>query len=435
MDDEPARWQAPFFTIWTGQSLSLIGSALVRFALIWWMTETTGSATVLAMASLVALLPPTVLGPVVGALVDRWRRRWVMVVADSAIALFTALLALLFWRETVQLWHVYAILSLRALGTAFHDPAMTASTTLMVPRTWFTRVAGMDQTRDAVNRIAGAPLGALLVTVLPIQAVLAIDVGTALLAVVPLLFIDVPQPAASTPAAREVGAIWRAVAREMGDGVRYLWRWRGLFVMLATAAAVPFFHQPTTSLRPLLITGHFGGGAAELGWATMAFGLGSVTGGLLMSTWGGFKRRMTTISAGVVLFGLANLLRGLAPAGAFWLYLGATFCAGPATAMYGAAMRAIMQATVPPEMQGRVFALRTSLFQAMAPLGLATLAPLGDTIGVQPIFLMDGVACLLVVVVWMALPGVRRVEDGPPAQVAGTTPAQAVAADGGDGGA
>ena len=162
-DAQQWRWKGRFFTIWSGQALSLMGSALVRFALIWWMTETTGSATVLAMATLVAFLPPIVLGPLVGTLVDRWKRRWIMAVADASIALFTAVLAGLYWRGTVATWHIYAILSLRALGAAFHSPAMTASTTLMVPKEWLTRVAGMDQTLNAMTRIAGAPLGALLV--------------------------------------------------------------------------------------------------------------------------------------------------------------------------------------------------------------------------------------------------------------------------------
>jgi DHA3 family macrolide efflux protein-like MFS transporter len=145
-------WKLRFSTIWTGQAFSLLGSALVRFALIWWLTEQTGSAAVLATASLMASLPPILLGPVVGTLVDRWPRRWIMVVADGAIALLTAVLSYLYWRGVVETWHIYANLFARAIGTAFHDPAMTASTSLMVPRKHLARVAGIDQTRQAVTR-------------------------------------------------------------------------------------------------------------------------------------------------------------------------------------------------------------------------------------------------------------------------------------------
>jgi DHA3 family macrolide efflux protein-like MFS transporter len=144
-------WRVRFYTIWTGQALSLVGSALLRFALIWWLTEQTGSATVLATASLAPSLTGIVLGPFVGTLVDRWRRRWIMVWADGAIAACTALLAFLYGRGVVETWQIYLILSLRALGTAFHDPAMTASTSLMAPRDQLTRVAGMNQVRKAVT--------------------------------------------------------------------------------------------------------------------------------------------------------------------------------------------------------------------------------------------------------------------------------------------
>ena len=191
---ENKNWAGPFFTIWTGQAFSLLGSRLVQFALIWWLTRTTGSATVLATASLVALLPQVILGPVVGALVDRWNRRLVMLVADSVVAIATLLLAFLFWHGSVQIWQVYLLLFARAIGGGFHWPAMTASTSLMVPENNLSRIQGLNQMLQGGMGILAAPLGALLLEILPMQGVLAIDVGTALLAITPLLFIGVSQP-------------------------------------------------------------------------------------------------------------------------------------------------------------------------------------------------------------------------------------------------
>jgi len=402
-------WKVRFYTIWTGQALSLVGSALVRFALIWWLTEQTGSAAVLATASLAPSLTGIVLGPFVGTLVDRWNRRRIMVLADGAIAACTALLAFLYWRGVVEAWQIYVILSLRAVGTAFHDPAMTASTSLMVPRDQLTRVAGMNQVRNAVTQLGGVPLAALLVAWLPIQAILAIDVVTALLAIVPLLFIDIPQP---DPAVTR-GHGWRAAVRETGDGFRYLWSWRGLLIVCLTFSLVPFFNQPANALRPLLIKAHFGGGPVEWGWTSMAAAAGSLAGGLLMSTWGGFKRRLLTMLTGLTVFGLVKLVQGLAPAHALWLFISAMLLSGPAAAMGFGALRAIMQSTVPPEMQGRVFSLRISLFGAMAPLGLAVLGPLAETIGIRAIYLLDGAACLLVALLWSVTRSVRNLEKGP----------------------
>ncbi|MCK4977843.1 MAG: MFS transporter, partial [Anaerolineales bacterium] len=172
----PKNWAAPFFTIWTGQAFSLLGSQLVQFALIWWLTKTTGSATVLATASLVGLLPQVLLGPIAGTFVDRWSRRVTMIIADGIIALATVLLAYLFWSGVVQIWHVYLLMFVRSMAGSFHWPAMQASTSLMVPKEHFSRIQGLNQILNGGMNIISAPLGALLLEVLSIQGVLSIDV-------------------------------------------------------------------------------------------------------------------------------------------------------------------------------------------------------------------------------------------------------------------
>ena len=135
------HWARRFFTIWSAQALSLFGSELVQFALIWWLTSTTGSATVLATATLVGLLPQIIIGPFAGALVDRWDRRRTMIVADGAIALSTLALALINAGGNLQPWHVYLLMFVRSTGGGFHWPAMSSSTTLMVPEEQLSRVA------------------------------------------------------------------------------------------------------------------------------------------------------------------------------------------------------------------------------------------------------------------------------------------------------
>src|SRR4030065_2836728 len=192
--EKPNSWALRFFTIWTGQAFSLLGIQLVSFAVIGWMTQTTGSATVLATASLVGLLPQVILGPFTGTLVDRWSRRLTMIVADGLIAFATIVLAVLFALGHVQLWQVYALLFIRSVRGGFHLPAMQASTTLMVPREHLSRIQGFNQMLQGGMSIASAPLGALLLVWLPMQGILAIDVFTAMLAVIPLFFFQVPQP-------------------------------------------------------------------------------------------------------------------------------------------------------------------------------------------------------------------------------------------------
>src|SRR5215216_2618376 len=187
-------WAGRFFTIWSGQALSLFGSALVQFALIWYLTQKSGSATVLAAATLVGMLPQILIGPFAGALVDRWNRRAIMIIADGTIAAFSLLLAYLFATGVVQIWHIYAVMAVRSIGGAFHFPAMSASTPLMVPKEQLTRINGLNQALQGVNSLIAPPVGALLLGVLTTQGVLLIDVGTAMLAILPLLFIPIPQP-------------------------------------------------------------------------------------------------------------------------------------------------------------------------------------------------------------------------------------------------
>jgi DHA3 family macrolide efflux protein-like MFS transporter len=155
-------WRLRFFTIWTGQAISRFGSQVVSFALIWWLTEKTGSVGVLTVASLMTLLPPVFLGPIAGALVDRWDRRKILMVSDSTIALFSGILAFLYWRGIAAPWHIYGVMLVRAIGDSFHGPSTKASTTLMVPKAHLSRIAGMNQALNGALRIAAPPLGAVL---------------------------------------------------------------------------------------------------------------------------------------------------------------------------------------------------------------------------------------------------------------------------------
>ena len=190
----PKNWAVRFFTIFTGQAFSLFGSSLVQFALIWYLTQKTGSATVLATASLFGMLPQILLGPIAGTVVDRGNRRLIMILSDATIAVFTLLLAYLFWSGSVEIWHIYLISAVHSAGGAFHYPAMSASTSLMVPKAPLSRVAGANQTMQGLVSIVAPPVGALLVAVMATENMLMIDVVTAVMGISPLLFYSFPQP-------------------------------------------------------------------------------------------------------------------------------------------------------------------------------------------------------------------------------------------------
>ncbi len=403
----PENWAPRFFTIWGGQAFSLFGSALVQFALVWYLTQESGSATVLATATLVAMLPQIFIGPFAGALVDRWDRRIVMIAADSSIALATLGLIYLFATDQIQIWHIYTLLFLRGLGGAFHWPAMQASTSLMVPEKQLARIAGVNQTLQGAINIVAPPTGAILIETITTQNVLLIDVATALLAVLPLLFIPIPQP---------VRADGHKVSQthflhDLKEGFTYVASWPGFLGILVLATAINFLLTPAGSLMPLLITKHFGLGALQFGLMDSFWGGGVILGGLILSVWGGFKRKITTSLSGIIGIGLGITLVGLAPANAFMLALGGMALSGLMIPMANGPLMAIVQSAVRPDMQGRVMSLIASAATAMSPLGLMIAGPVSDQWGIRTWFWIGGCLSLLMGIGAFFVPAIMNVES------------------------
>jgi DHA3 family macrolide efflux protein-like MFS transporter len=399
---------APFLTIWTGQVFSLLGSNLVQFALIWWLTQETGSATVLAIASMMAFLPQIFLSPFAGALVDRWSRRTVMIAADGMIALATLVLAGLFALDAVTVWHIYALMFVRSLGTAFHWPAMQASTSLMVPEKHLARIAGLNQALEGAALIVGPPLGALLLDLLPMQGVLAVDIVTALIAITPLLFIAVPQPQQAT---REDGPVIRSVLIDIREGFQYVWGWPGLMALIGIAVVLKLAMTPAFSLIPLLVNQHFGGDAAQYSIVEAAVGIGLLGGGIALSAWGGFRRKIFTTLGGILLLGMSFLLLGLLPGDLFRPAVGAAFIMGLSIPFIDGPIMAIVQSSTAPEVQGRVFTLMSSLLSASSPIALAAAGPVADWLGLQVWYLAAGIMCLLAGIGGVALPALVGIEE------------------------
>lgn len=409
-NEESKSWTARFFTIWTAQAFSLLGSQLVSFAVIWWLTQTTGSATVLATASLVGLLPQVILGPFTGTLVDRWSRRLTMIAADGLIALATLVLAILFTTGIVQIWHVYALLFVRSICGGFHWPAMQASTTLMVPKKQLSRIQGLNQMLQGGMSIASAPLGALLLAWLPMEGILAIDVVTALLAISPLFFFKIPQPVRAVALTDAQGAptFWQ----DLRAGFRYVWSWPGLMLIGVMATVINFLLTPAFSLLPILVTKHFNGQAIQLATLESFSGIGFIVGGVILSAWGGFKRRVMTSLTGLIAMGLGCLVVGLLPPSAFVFVVAALFFVGVFNPITNGPLLAAVQAAVAPEMQGRVFTLIVSMSSGMSPIGLIIAGPIADKLGVQTWFIIGGIVTIFMAVGSLFVPAIIHFEDG-----------------------
>ena len=403
-------WAGGFFTIWTGQTLSSLGTQVAQFALVWWLTEKTGSATILATSVLVAYLPEVFLAPIIGALNDRWNRRIVMIVSDTLVAAAMAGLAGLFWMDIIEIWHIYAVNFLASIGRAFQGLAMITSTPLMVPEKHLARIQGTNQTLHGALSMGGPPLGALALAVFEMHLILAIDVLTAMLAIGPLIFIMIPQPKKVEEKQSQGVGIWA----DMLGGFRYLWRWPGLRNLIFIAAELNIFGNTKMTISPLLITDHFDGGATELGWFNSAWGMGIVLGGLLVGTWGGFRRRIMTTIFGWIVYGIGTILVGIAPHTRLALAITGIALSGVGSSLINAPLRAILQANVDPHLQGRVFGALHSSVQSTTMLGLIVVGPVTDVFGPQPWFLAAGVLTLFFGISARMIPSVVRIEDKEP---------------------
>ncbi|MHA1959575.1 MAG: MFS transporter [Candidatus Thorarchaeota archaeon] len=408
--EEPTESMRPFFIMWSGQAVSLFGSRLVRFAVVWWVTLLTESATVLAIASIMALLPQVLLGPFAGSMVDRWNRRKVMIGADTIIAMTTAILALLFILNIVEIWHIYALMFIGSAAGAFHWPAMQASTTLMVPQEHLIRIGGMNQSLSGIAGILAPPLGALLFFLLPMQSILAIDIITAFVAILALGSIHIPQPEL-TESLEE-----RSVLGDIRDGIRFIVGWRGLFLIVIMSMFINLLLVPAFSLVPILNIRHFSGDAGTLAILQMANAIGLVSGGVLLGVWGGFKRRIVTGGVGLVMAAIGTTLIGIAPSDAFLFAAGMMFLVGIMLTMSNGAAFAVLQAVVPPDIQGRVFSVIISVGSAMTPLGLAIAGPLADMYGEQTWFLIAGILMLMLTLVTFTRPDVTAIEEKAPGE-------------------
>ena len=390
----PKNWLRNYLPMGIGQIVSLVGSALVQFSLVWYVTKQTGSATVLASATTAALLPNILLGPFVGALVDRWNRKLVMIIADLVVALATAVLAVLFATGAIQIWHIIAILLTRSAAGVFQGPARTAATTLMVPQEHLSRLGGINQAVDGMINVFSPALGALLLELLPMQGVLAVDIITAAIAIsLMIFFVRVPQPTTKPKTDRITP---KSLMVDVRESVRYIITWPGLFLMILMASLLNMALAPGGNLLPLHVTTFFGKGAQELAWMQVAMGIGGIVGGLVLGVWGGFKRKVWTVLTGMIGIGAGMLLFGLIPANRYAFSLVCLVVVGGMASFANGSFGPLLQTKVPPEVQGRVFMLLSSLSLAMMPIGLFLSAPIADRFGTRVSYIAGGSLCLII---------------------------------------
>ncbi|MDF9829428.1 MFS transporter [Parabacteroides sp. PF5-6] len=399
------NWKKVFAIIWTGQFLSVLTSIIVNFAVILWISMETGSAEMLAWAAIAAILPQALLGPVTGVFIDRWNRKAIMILADSFIAFCTLILAVLFWLEVAEMWHIFILLAFRSVGSAFHMPAMQASIPLLAPEDQLTRIAGISQIINSVGSIAGPALGALFITIWDMQYVLLLDVVGAVIACTSLLFVHIPNP-------ERAEAVIPNVLREMKEGIQVVLQNRGLSWVFLFSILVMLFLMPVSVLFPLMTLDHFGGDAFQVSLIEVVWGVGALLGGAIMGARVYKVNRVVLVNAMNVVIGLTFLLSGVLSPEGFVFFAVLTTIAGICGSVFNSAFTGLVQTYIRPDALGRVFSMFYTLNLLPSMIGLIGIGFFADQLGVATSFIVCGAVIIAIGLFAFFVPSAMRMDRG-----------------------
>lgn len=403
MTTETKFWKKKYFTMLAGQSVSLITSGILQMSIIFYLTAKTNSAMVLSIATLMGFLPQAVIGPFAGTFVDRHSRKGVMIGADLMIAATGGFLAVVSIFMELPIWLIMLVLFVRSIGNAFHSPASSAVTPLMVPQDQLTKCAGYNQTMQAAVSLISPAAAAFLYSVWSLSTIILLDIIGAVLACSVVAVLSIPNPPICT------GESQNSFFRDMKEGYFELKKNKGLFALLWIGTAYMFFFMPISALYPLMSMGYFRGTPTHASIAEIAFAGGMLAGGILLSVWGGFKNRIFSIGLSVLVMGVSIAISGLLPTNAFFIFVICCTVMGLTSPFYGV-QNALFQEQLPPEYLGRVFSLLGSVMSFAMPLGLLCSGIFAELIGVEKWFLLCGIGIIAVAVLVFVLPVLRNVD-------------------------
>ena len=361
-----------FGVVWIGQLVSNLGSAMTSFGLGIWVYQETGSATRLALIVLAARLPMLLVSPFAGALVDRWDRRWAMILADTGAAVGTLAIVLLLAAGNLETWHLYLALSFSGAFAAFQFPAYGAATTLLVGKEHYARASGLLQLAGSIGRVAAPTVAAGVVVWFGLTPLFVFDFVTFLVAVGTLLLVRFP---AAEPSERKGRGV-RGLLLEAKEGLDFVLERRALFILMMSFVVVNFaFAFQGVLLIPLLLnltTEQMAGFIVSIGAA------GVVAGSLGVSVWGGPRDRIAGVYLPILAMGVGLILIGLRPG--VGLVITGVLLLHLTHPVAGASSQSIWQSKVPPNLQGRVFAIRQVSAIAAAPIAFLLAGTLADNV-------------------------------------------------------
>ena len=402
---EKYNWKQRFFTIYAGQAVSLITSAILQMAIIFYITEKTGSAMVLSIASLIGFLPYAVLGPAIGVLVDRYNRKTIMIIADLIIAIAGAVLAFIALYMEIQIWMIMVVLFIRSVGTAFHSPALSAVTPLLVPEDQLTKCAGYSQSLQSISYIISPAAAAFLYSIWELNAIIAIDIFGAIVAIIALALIEIPKLDV------EKQELSLSFIKEMKDGFYILKENKGLFALLLIGTLYMLVYMPINALYPLISMEHFKGTPVHVSITEIAYASGMLIGGMLLGLFGSYKKRIILITASIFVMGASLTISGLLPPSGFVVFALCCAIMGLSVPFYSGVQTAFFQERIKPEYLGRVFSLTGSIMSLAMPVGLILSGLFADRIGVSNWFLISGILIIGIAITCPFISVIRSLDE------------------------
>ncbi|WP_086312743.1 major facilitator superfamily transporter [Enterococcus sp. 7F3_DIV0205] len=399
----PTKWKKNFYLFLTGQFLSGITSMAVQYSIIWYLTKTTGSATILSFAMLLGMLPMVLLSPFAGPLIDRWNKKLLLIVTDIVVAIFALILSIV---GTISadfpLWLVFVSLLVRSIAQTFQMPTIQSILPTMVPEDELTKVNGQFSMVQSANFIIAPALGAVLYSMIPMNFLILLDVLGAVFGVGLLMFVMIPKIASEGEAIH--------LFEDTKFGFKKLFENKGLWYITIVGAIFMLLFMPAASLYPLMTMNYFNGTVGQAGLVEVIYSVGMLIGGAVIGIFGNWKNRMNLIFFAYAVIGVTIGLSGLLPATSkgFLYFVLLNAIAGFATPYFNTLLMAMIQQSYEPNVLGRVLGVLNSLLSITGPVGLLFAGPLADKIGVEKMFVIAGVGAIVCGVINFMIPVARN---------------------------
>lgn len=383
------HWKKDIALFLSAQTVTLLGSSIVQYAIIWYITLTTSSGLMITISTLCGFLPQLVISLFAGVWVDRYNRKYVSMISDAVIALVTLLLAVAFILGYKPLWLIFAVLAVRSFGTGIQTPTVNAIIPQLVPKDRLIKINGINSTLSSLNMLIAPAASGVLYAYFSIEKIFFADVITAAIG---LVFMSMLKIAKLTNSNLD----GKSTIKVIGEGFHYLRQNPFISYLIMFLIIMMILISPAAFMTPLMVSRSFGPEAWRLAINEMAFSSGAITGGILIAMWGGFTSRLrTTLFAGGT-YGFFMIALGCAPL--FSIYLAFNFLIGITMPCFNAPVTSLLQEKVIPEMHGRIFSLVQVANCCALPLGMVLFGPLADHFRIEHLLVIAGVLVLLLCV-------------------------------------